>query len=635
MRKNNTIIYWSFWIIYLEVIYKLFILKNLFTSNTIHVLLFSMFIIYILTLLTSIFNKKINKIISIILLLVIVIVYLAQMVYYNFYYSVFSIFSLFTGMSGAFEFWTMIIEVILRIWYVFILVLVPLIFTYININNVFKFNKCYKKKIMRNIALIVLSFLLIIVDIKTDRSYYSLNKLINKTHAPMLTINKTGLFTMEVLDIYRYINGFDEKPFINKYNYKEYDKDKYNIMDISFKDSNDEELNKMNYYFNNVKPTNKNEYTGLFKNKNIIFINAESFDRIAINKDITPTLYKISNEGFVFNNYYQPLYPISTFDGEYMNLFSLIPKEGTWSLTDQSKNYNPFVLGNYMKNNGYNTYAYHDYMYNFYNRQITHKNIGFKYEACGNGIENKMNCNHFPNSDYEMIKSTINDYIDNTPFVTYYMTVSGHLTYNFKENYISKKNYDLVKDLNYSDRIKAYMGTAIEVDKALELLIKELENKNLLNDTVIVLSPDHFPYGLTKKELNEVDNITRDNKFDLYHSSLIIYNPNIEHKEIDTLCSGIDILPTLYNLLGLSYDSRLLMGRDIFSDEEHFVILSDRSWISNKGKFDSLNNTFISKYDVDENYIKTVNNIVNERMSMSSLIINKDYYNRIGINYEN
>lgn len=67
--------------------------------------------------------------------------------------------------------------------------------------------------------------------------------------------------------------------------------------------------------------------------------------------------------------------------------------------------------------------------------------MGFdKYVGCGNGLEKLMNCKVWPESDIEMIDATINDYIDSDKFMTYYMTVSGHLNYTFTGNSMSYKN---------------------------------------------------------------------------------------------------------------------------------------------------------------------------------------------------
>lgn len=637
-KKINIFYWWVFWILFLEYIYRIFIIKDFFNINTLIVTVFSFIYITLFSFVTNVFCEKANKIITVFLTIIITFFTLAQIVYYNFYNSIFSFYSLTTGTGQVLHFWSMIVEVIVRIWYVFALILIPAILFIIFNNKIFEYK--------RNKGIILYTFIIgLIVSVlssyvlikKYDKGQlYSLNNLIYKTHAPMLTINKTGLLTMEVIDIYRYFFGFEENFDIKKDEVKNVSKKiEYNKLDIDFdkliEESNDETIKSMHEYFSSLTPSEKNKYTGMFKGKNLIFITAEAFDTIAIDENITPTLYKIANNGFIFNNYYQPLYPVSTSDGEYMNVMSLIPKEGVWSFYKTSKNYMPFGIGNMFKKLDYNTYGFHNHNYNYYHREKSHTNIGLTYYGCGNGLEKKMNCKHWPNSDFEMIKATTPYYLnDDKPFMTYYMTVSGHLNYNFSGNNMASRNKSKVKNLNYKDSIKAYYATQIEFDKAIEELLNELEESGKLDDTLIVIAPDHYPYGLTTKDMNTVSRIDRTDKFENYHTSLIMYNPKIENKVVDKAISGIDILPTIYNLFGIDYDSRLLMGSDIFSNTEHIVILSDRSFITSKGKYNSITGEF-SNSNVSKEYIDNINKIINEKFKMSSLILEKDYYKELGI----
>lgn len=637
-KKINIFYWWVFWILFLEYIYRIFIIKDFFNINTLIVTVFSFIYITLFSFVTNVFCEKANKIITVFLTIIITFFTLAQIVYYNFYNSIFSFYSLTTGTGQVLHFWSMIVEVIVRIWYIFALILIPAILFIIFNNKIFEYK--------RNKGIILYTFIIgLIVSVlssyvlikKYDKGQlYSLNNLIYKTHAPMLTINKTGLLTMEVIDIYRYFFGFEENFDIKKDEVKNVSKKiEYNKLDIDFdkliEESNDETIKSMHEYFSSLTPSEKNKYTGMFKGKNLIFITAEAFDTIAIDENITPTLYKIANNGFIFNNYYQPLYPVSTSDGEYMNVMSLIPKEGVWSFYKTSKNYMPFGIGNMFKKLDYNTYGFHNHNYNYYHREKSHTNIGLTYYGCGNGLEKKMNCKHWPNSDFEMIKATTPYYLnDDKPFMTYYMTVSGHLNYNFSGNNMASRNKSKVKNLNYKDSIKAYYATQIEFDKAIEELLNELEESGKLDDTLIVIAPDHYPYGLTTKDMNTVSRIDRTDKFENYHTSLIMYNPKIENKVVDKAISGIDILPTIYNLFGIDYDSRLLMGSDIFSNTEHIVILSDRSFITSKGKYNSITGEF-SNPNVSKEYIDNINKFINEKFKMSSLILEKDYYKELGI----
>ena len=643
-NKFKIILWWSFLIIYLEIIYKFFIMKDLLTTNTFSVVLFSIPWIIIFTIITSIFNEKVNKILTIVFSFLIILITLAQIVYYNFYNSMFSFLSLTTGTGQVMQFYVMIASVIARIWYIFAIILIPYILFLIFKNKLFDFKKNNLKFLISYLLIFILSFLgIVLVISKNNEGFYSLKRLIFKTHAPMLTIDKTGLFTMEMIDIERYIFGFNEEIYSEQINVNNEEekvpeaKIEYNTTDIDFdkliNDETDDKIKSMHVYFKNTVPSNKNEYTGMFKDKNLIFITAEAFDTIAIDEKLTPTLYKIANNSFIFKNYYQPLYPVSTSDGEYMNLNSLIPKEGVWSFKQTSKISMPYGIGNMFNKEGYVSYGFHNHNYNYYDRQKSHKNIGLKYYGCGNGLEKKMNCKHWPNSDKEMIDATTSYYIDKDKFMTYYMTVSGHLNYNFSGNNMAYRNKNKVKNLKYSTAIKAYLATQIELDKSIEKLLQVLEEKGKLNDTLIVIAPDHYPYGLTTKQMNEISTIDRNDKFEKFHTTLIMYNPNIEKTVVDKVISSLDILPTIYNLYGLTFDSRLLMGRDIFSNNEHIVILSDRSWITDKGKYNSVTKEFTSttNEEIEKDYIDRINMIVNQRYGMSSLIIDNNYYKKIGI----
>lgn len=639
-RKLPILIYYLVLILYLELVYKLFILHNLFSINTLFVILFSMSFIFLLSLISSLFKKRVNYILTIILSSFILLIYLSQYVYYKFYHSIYSVFSVIKGSKQVFGgFSSAIVIMVKNNLFVILLMLIPFILFIIFGKKLFNFDRVKKYNI--SYLVLFISFILIkYMCINLDKNdIYSLNTLYYKTHAPMLHINKTGLLSMEVMDLERYLFGFKEE--INyKINENNYSIVNYNIVDIDYntliENETNQDIKNMHNYFNSLEPTNKNEYTGIFKGKNLIYITAEGFDSILIDENLTPTLYKLVNNGFVFNNYYQPLYSISTSDGEYMYMNSLLPKEGVWSFYESSFIDMPYGLGNVFNKLGYDKVnAYHNHTYTFYERDLSHANIGFNYFGCGNGLEERINCNIWPESDKEMFTSTISDYIDSDKFMIYYMSVSGHLDYSFTNNSMSKKNKERVDNLPYSKNVKAYLSANLELEYALEELIKVLESKGKLDDTVIVLSPDHFPYGLTTNELNEISSIDRSDKFDNYKSSLIIYNNTLDKVSIDKYVSSIDVLPTIYNLFGIKYDSRLLIGRDALSTSDGLVILSDRSWINEYGKYNSITKEFIKFKDVDKDYVDNINKYIYGKFSISSMLLYEedgvylDYYKRV------
>ena len=123
-------------------------------------------------------------------------------------------------------------------------------------------------------------------------------------------------------------------------------------------------------------------------------------------------------------------------------------------------------------------------------------------------------------------------------------------------------------------------------------------------------------------------------KFDLYKTNLIMYNPTIEKTVIKKYASSIDVLPTVFNLFNVEYDSRLLMGRDLLDNsQEGLVILSDRSWMTDRGRYNSITGEFKPNTDdeVSEEYITNINAVVYQKFTMSSYILDNNYYSYLGI----
>jgi phosphoglycerol transferase MdoB-like AlkP superfamily enzyme len=254
--------------------------------------------------------------------------------------------------------------------------------------------------------------------------------------------------------------------------------------------------------------------------------------------------------------------------------------------------------------------------------------MGYTYKAVGNGLDMKET---WPESDLEMMEKTIPEYISSQPFHTYYMTVSGHLQYTFYGNAMSGKNKSLVENLPYSETGRAYIACQIEFDRAMEYLLNQLEAAGIADKTLIAISADHYPYGLDDNSLDELAGHKVEENFELYKSTFILYTKGMQPTIVDKPCSSLDIIPTLSNLLGLSYDSRLLMGRDIFSDSTPLVIFSNRSFITDKGSYNSKTKEFIPKEgaEVDKDYVKKTSAIINNKFYYSAKILENDYYAKV------
>ena len=414
-----------------------------------------------------------------------------------------------------------------------------------------------------------------------------------------------------------------------------YSSNSYNVIeDISFTDladSTDSEILKnTDQYLANVIPTRKNNYTALLEGYNLITICAESFCPWFISEELTPTLYKMTHTGILFENYYGTFQSVTT-NGEYTLCMGLYP-DMSRTKTDSSfnlsaSNYLPFCLGNALRDMGYQTWAYHDYIGDFYNRNITHANMGYTFQAADSGLDMKID---WPSSDLEMMQASVDDYIGSeTPFHAYYMTFSGHYQYNWN-NAMSAKNKDAVKNLHASEPVKAYIACNLELEYALEYLTHRLEAAGIAEKTCIVLTNDHYPYGLTEAEYNELAGQTLDTTFEKYRNSFICYVPGLpENIVVDEYCSTADILPTLLNLFGVDYDSRLLAGTDILSSGIHMAVLSDKSFLTKTFRYDAGTETVIparADIAISDETIDAYRLYVENKFQLSKNIVNSDYY---------
>lgn len=399
-------------------------------------------------------------------------------------------------------------------------------------------------------------------------------------------------------------------------------------------------------YIQSEPPVNSNEYTGMFEGYNLIFLTAEGFCSYAIDEELTPTLYRMSHSGFVCENYYVPLWQTSTSDGEYINMTGLIPDQ-MHSMKRSKDNAFPYNLAAYFASEGVQPRAYHDNSLSYYDRHLTHTNMGYDFKACklgdldeaewGDKVFPMENANKWPASDYDMMVATVPEYVNDERFHVYYMTVSGHMNYSFSGNAMSSKNKDAVAGLDLSEGPKAYIACNIELDKAMENLLAQLEAAGQLENTVICLSADHYPYGLSDDEYQELAGKDLTGGKDKFRNTLILYNAGMEEPiYIQKACSSMDLLPTLLNLFGFQYDSRMYAGRDILSDREGMVIFNNRDFVTDSVIFiekgdiatwlkDEDGNDIMPP-DLQEAYLDAMRTEVKRRYNFSAYVLQEDYY---------
>ena len=426
-----------------------------------------------------------------------------------------------------------------------------------------------------------------------------------------------------------------------------------NVMDVDLEslaaNAPNEDMAWLANYFASGSPTKKNEYTGMFAVYNVIQLVIEGFSGYAIDPELTPTLYKLANEGFVFNNYYTALHYTSTSNGECQTLLGLYPKNGnpiTMKRTGVLGTNAYFSLAQQLGREGYQVLGYHG-NYDMYGRQTSHTNLGYTWKQFGTGLDVDTTSSGeiaWPARDTQVIENSVDDYINSDqPFHVYYLTISGHMPY--VNNRIVEPYLDEVRALPYSQTTQNYMATVMEVDRALALLLEKLEEAGKLDKTLIIATGDHIPYsnagvleelsGRTfgsSKDLEALNESAID--FDVYKNTLILWSASMEEPvQVDKPCCQVDILPTVSNLLGLEYDSRMLSGRDILSDSEGLVIFTSRSWRSDRGFYNRYTQTFTPAEGVtmtqeeQDQYVSTMKKLVEYKLACTPMIVENDFYN--------
>lgn len=649
------VLYMPVSVFFLEVVMRLAVMDAFFDIGLLFILIFSFVFGLLLAALCTSFKQKINRRIALWCLGILGVFYSFYYVYYSFFKTFFVWSTL--GLAGnLLTFWK---ESLLAT-----LVALPMIFLfflpfllYLIFGRVYA--PCYRFKPVARVVFVLFAVIFHFIDvglISIDSEPFGSKYYYVTALSPADTVRYFGVAATQRLEFKQLLFGAEDFPVTlpdpdttssepdESANTKPVTYEP-NVMDIDFAalaaNEKDADIRAMHEYFGAQQPTLQNEYTGMFKGKNLIFMTLEGFSYKVIDPQLTPTLYKMATEGFVFNNFYTSMWGGSTATGEYTattgNFYNTAQ-----CLKISANKLLPFTMGNQFKKLGYKTIAYHNNTYTYYGRDKSHPNMGYTFKAIDHGLTLPTKC--WPYSDAEMAAASLPDFaVKGEPFHVYYMTVSGHANYTWSGNMMSTKHRDEVQNLPYSENVKAYLACQLEVEYMLNTLIDGLEEAGILEDTVFAMSADHYPYALSDSELAELYGLPEqdiENNFDLYRNAFILWSAGMEEPVvIDKPCSSLDIIPTLSNLFGLEYDSRLLMGRDILSTADPLVILNCNGrggswhWITDMGTYNNKTKTFTPSEagqqmseEEQNTYVKTIRAIVAAKQTNSLKMLDKDYY---------
>ena len=346
----------------------------------------------------------------------------------------------------------------------------------------------------------------------------------------------------------------------------------------------------------------------------------------------------MATKGIQFTDYYQPAWGGSTSTGEFSNMMGIVPMDGVNSIHDTVGKDNSINIFHKLRSLGYFSECYHNGLYDYYGRNKTHLGLGFdEYIAKGHGMDEYL-LGVWPDSDLEMMKYTMTRYMDHQPFSVYYMSISGHCNYAWTANAMSKKNREAVEGLSYSEHVKGYLAANLELEYAMKYTIETLEAAGIADDTVIVLGTDHYPYGLEKSSawgtdkdyLQELYGFAYQTPKERDHSRLIIWSGCLEDMdpiEVPFPTYSLDIQPTLCNLFGVDFDSRLFVGQDVFSEEEPLVLWTNGSFMTDKGYYYGGKWTDADpSQPASQEYINAMRSKVQGKLSYSKLVLSTDYF---------
>lgn len=365
---------------------------------------------------------------------------------------------------------------------------------------------------------------------------------------------------------------------------------------ITFLQTEEEETSEDYEFLMEAFSVNNNEvnkYTGIFKNKNLIFVQLEGIDDWLLTEKDMPTLYGMLNNSFVFQNHYSYYNGGgSTFNSEFaVNTGFITPLSYTQNAYSFNKNSFPYSMANMFKNQDYVVNAFHMNSGEYYSRQTNYTNWGYdKYYGL-------LDINDYKDKSYTLDRELINDvtfqekmFPKDSKFVDYLITYSNHLPFTNTKG-VCKLLYDMEMDLDDTVDMgeesssmfvqlteeECIRKQAHETDYMMELLLEKLTELNLIDDTVIVVFTDHYLYTVEDKTILDKYKNTSNNLIN--KTPFFIWQNNMKRTNIKEVTSQLNILPTTLNLFGINYNPNYYIGSDALSQNyKGIVFFSDYSW---------------------------------------------------------
>lgn len=572
--------------------------------------LFTILWIFLVLALSLFTKKRLGKIIYSIFFIISLVIYLVN----NIYFSMTGVFFDFSMVLLASEGSSYLLDSIKNCNSLVYLLLIPIIFSFFVSLKVFpKHEKVHYK------ALVISIFAFIILHSITPFFLGKANEELTwstwrNPRNIYISFNDNNK-SLKVSGLYEYTARGFYMTFLKS-------KQTVNEQDIAFLK---EEYSKEN-------DKKKNRYTGKQKGNNLIIVQLEGIDSWLINKNDTPTLYNMMRNSINFTNHYSYYNGGgSTFNSEFaVNTGFITPLSYTQNAYTFNKNSFPYSLAHLFKNEGYSVNAFHMNTKEFYSRGTNYKNWGY------DNYYGLVDLGTYKDNSYYLDRELIlnEDFkekmFSDKPFVDYIITYTNHMPFSSEKGNCkmlldldSEENENVSYDLNEEDCARRQ---AKETDYMMELLLNELKTRNLYNNTTIVVLTDHYLYTLSDKTILDKYKNTSNNLIN--YTPFFIWNNGKDKKNVKTVTSQLNVLPTIFNLFGIDYNPVNYIGSDALDNNyQKLVFFSDYSWYDGNVYVDG--GIVTNKRYISEEALEDKNYYVNYLIKKNDLTLKYNYFKEL------
>lgn len=441
-----------------------------------------------------------------------------------------------------------------------------------------------------------------------------------------------------------YINFNDNNKSMMVSGIYEYSIRNFYITFIKTKKSNNyEDINFLEEEYNKEEENYSTSYTGKYKDKNLILLQLEGTDNWLITEKDTPTLYNMMNNSINFTNHYSYYNGGgSTFNSEFaVNTGFITPLSYTQNAYTFNKNYFPYSLANLFKTSDYSVNAFHMNDSEYYSRGTNYKNWGYENYYGLKDLGTYKDDSYTLDRELILNETFQEKMFNSEKFVDYIITYSGHLPFTTEKGVCKKL---VIKDILAEEKLeelpKDYIlpemteedcarRQAKETDYMVELLLNTLQEKGLIENTVIVVFTDHYLYTLSDQTILDKYKETSNNLIN--KTPFFIWDNGETKKKITSVTSQLNIMPTLLNLFGLEYHPNYYIGEDALNNNYHgIVFFSDYSWYDGNVYVDG--GIVTNNKNIDQIALEDKNYYINYIIRKNDLTLKYNYFKKIETN---